>query len=632
MNYRHIVAFFLALAWSVGIEAQPGQEQLFALDAGTSRIYRFDPTTATPSPSYPTPILCQPEGACGLAYDGRVLYYVDATDPAGRIYILNPADGTIWHSLPTPTALVDGLALVDGSLWALSLGDDTLYKLDTYDGTVLDSLVVAEDLVGGLGGGQGRLFASRIRPARVFEIDPSDGSIVNQFDTPSTLPAGLAMWGGGLFVSDLERQLLFRLDPDSGVEEAQFAPPLGKVAALASGVEQGGDPPYALRLEEGGEVALADGRLGVLVRAEMVDEEGRPLSTNDQSRIDFALVEGEAEFGSGAGVLVEDGRAEVVLDIFQGQNARVEARASGLEPVQLDVGGVNPTARLDLSLLESDRQVVATVQLFDFFDGLSVLDTNTVVFAVARGAAVVVGPTGVPPQSGRAATTLQLMPQAGTVLVAARSGDLEDFDSLSVESLDEPEVGGGGLVIGAPPPDLEPPPPPTNVRANQQEDGAVAVNWALSPESGLPYWVFRSRDGGLYQEIGRTRDDERQFVDVGVEMGAIYRYKILAFDGSNLSELLIVEGSAADVQRTVGVGVALVPVDAQGRPVQGLFGSDLKVEFDDFFLFADQFGRRQGQANFDPTFDLDQDGEVGFGDFFIFADNFGRQAVGFAAP
>ncbi len=56
------------------------------------------------------------------------------------------------------------------------------------------------------------------------------------------------------------------------------------------------------------------------------------------------------------------------------------------------------------------------------------------------------------------------------------------------------------------------------------------------------------------------------------------------------------------------------------RPTQiGDFDLDGDVDFDDFFIFADNFG----QADFDPATDLDTDTDVDFDDFFIFADNFG---------
>ena len=53
--------------------------------------------------------------------------------------------------------------------------------------------------------------------------------------------------------------------------------------------------------------------------------------------------------------------------------------------------------------------------------------------------------------------------------------------------------------------------------------------------------------------------------------------------------------------------------------ISGDFDGDGKVDFTDFFVFADAFGGS------DPMFDLDSSGKVDFSDFFLFADNFGRQ-------
>ncbi len=54
------------------------------------------------------------------------------------------------------------------------------------------------------------------------------------------------------------------------------------------------------------------------------------------------------------------------------------------------------------------------------------------------------------------------------------------------------------------------------------------------------------------------------------------------------------------------------------------FNGSGRVDFDDFFLFAAAFAKRQGSSGYESRFDLDRDGEVGFSDFFIFASDFGR--------
>lgn len=56
------------------------------------------------------------------------------------------------------------------------------------------------------------------------------------------------------------------------------------------------------------------------------------------------------------------------------------------------------------------------------------------------------------------------------------------------------------------------------------------------------------------------------------------------------------------------------------------FDGNKKVDFDDFFLFAAVFGKKQGEAGFEAKFDLNKNGAVDFDDFFIFAADFGKSA------
>jgi len=68
-----------------------------------------------------------------------------------------------------------------------------------------------------------------------------------------------------------------------------------------------------------------------------------------------------------------------------------------------------------------------------------------------------------------------------------------------------------------------------------------------------------------------------------------------------------------------GTGVAEVVLVLPGD-----FDGNSTVNFDDFFLFADQFGTDPASPIWDPVYSLDGDEDVDFDDFFIFADNFGK--------
>ena len=79
-----------------------------------------------------------------------------------------------------------------------------------------------------------------------------------------------------------------------------------------------------------------------------------------------------------------------------------------------------------------------------------------------------------------------------------------------------------------------------------------------------------------------------------------------------------------DQSTTVLVPVT-VPVDADGNAIFGWFTREGDaVDFDDFFLFADNFGKSEGDVGYDPLFDISPNGAVDFDDFFRFADDFGK--------
>jgi uncharacterized protein (DUF1501 family) len=81
------------------------------------------------------------------------------------------------------------------------------------------------------------------------------------------------------------------------------------------------------------------------------------------------------------------------------------------------------------------------------------------------------------------------------------------------------------------------------------------------------------------------------------------------------------EVSDAGLSAVFPRSLALLPLvqAAQGAALMGDFNSDGKVDFDDFFAFAQAFGSA------DSVYDLDKSGKVDFNDFFIFSDNFGRR-------
>ncbi|MDQ1306121.1 MAG: FlgD ig protein, partial [Actinomycetota bacterium] len=133
----------------------------------------------------------------------------------------------------------------------------------------------------------------------------------------------------------------------------------------------------------------------------------------------------------------------------------------------------------------------------------------------------------------------------------------------------------------------------------------------------LGYNVYRKVGEGQSLLVGKVGTGETSFQDVTALNGVRYTYQVRPFDADNETPALF-ERTALSIRNNA--------VDASGQPVYGLFGMDNKVGFDDFFVFADNFGMSAASESFEPAFDLVANAKVDFEDFFAFADNFGREA------
>jgi hypothetical protein len=98
-------------------------------------------------------------------------------------------------------------------------------------------------------------------------------------------------------------------------------------------------------------------------------------------------------------------------------------------------------------------------------------------------------------------------------------------------------------------------------------------------------------------------------------VGAVSGTIVVTSDDADQPEIRVaVSGSGSDP------GDLQILLDAAGNRIFGDFDGSEGVTFDDFFIFADNFG----QATFEAATDMDESGDVDFDDFFIFADNFGK--------
>ncbi|MCE2447958.1 MAG: hypothetical protein J4F35_06095, partial [Candidatus Latescibacteria bacterium] len=173
--------------------------------------------------------------------------------------------------------------------------------------------------------------------------------------------------------------------------------------------------------------------------------------------------------------------------------------------------------------------------------------------------------------------------------------------------------------------------------APNDEGGRIVLTWTLSPSDKLlqgviagaigpaavesvvgvhGYSIYRSATGeDEFSLIAQVDAGVASFVDETALNGVHYTYQVRPYDLDN--------ETGSDIEQTA-MAVRNSVLDSEGRAIFGLFGADNRIGFDDFFIFADNFGLTAEDAGFDPAFDLAPSEAIDFDDFFVFADNFGR--------
>jgi len=154
---------------------------------------------------------------------------------------------------------------------------------------------------------------------------------------------------------------------------------------------------------------------------------------------------------------------------------------------------------------------------------------------------------------------------------------------------------------------------------------AVGPNNMFQTAGVAGYNVYRKVNDGAFQLVGKANAGETSLTDQTVFNGVRYTYSVAPYDTDNES-VTVLENSAMAIRNNA--------VAADGTPVLGLFGADSRVDYDDFFIFADHFGLSAGAEAFEPAFDLSPNNQIDLDDFFVFADNFGKtiQAAGKVVP
>ena len=161
--------------------------------------------------------------------------------------------------------------------------------------------------------------------------------------------------------------------------------------------------------------------------------------------------------------------------------------------------------------------------------------------------------------------------------------------------------------------------------------GFSSFGGTIVPRSGIHgYRIYRSIadiEDNAEELVATVGPGVDEFIDSTVEKGILYTYAIRPYDADNETDPLIESGSEVDLARIAQAldNTFIQPLGEDGTPIVGWFsGQGNGVGFNDFFLFAENFGRSIDGNDFDPLFDIVVNQRIDFDDFFRFAEDFGK--------
>jgi hypothetical protein len=159
--------------------------------------------------------------------------------------------------------------------------------------------------------------------------------------------------------------------------------------------------------------------------------------------------------------------------------------------------------------------------------------------------------------------------------------------------------------------------------------GLIPYRGYATPIPGVrSYDVLRGADANSLVRIASLASGSTTYKDVvdpGLGNKLIYRITATDLDNATPGQIITVDLTPVQVGRLKYFTRDNLPVFLMLAENDPAF--NLTEDFDDFFAFADSFGKTPGETGFNLQADTDDDKDVDFDDFFAFADAFGRTAV-----
>lgn len=151
---------------------------------------------------------------CGLTWDGLRLWHSDQR--AGRVYALDPDDGTVLHTIPCPGARAD-VTWQDGRLWQIGERPKRFLVLDPQTGEVVERRAIRPSS-GRVCGAEARpdgVWVCLRRPAVVQLRSTETVAVLREFPVAGN-PSGLTEVDGVVYYTDFEDVVVRGYDVTTG--------------------------------------------------------------------------------------------------------------------------------------------------------------------------------------------------------------------------------------------------------------------------------------------------------------------------------------------------------------------------------------------------------------------------------
>jgi hypothetical protein len=159
----------------------------------------------------------------GLTWDGTYLWNTD--EDTDKIYKINPSTGSVVSSFDTPGDYPTGLTWDGTYLWHADRYLNKIYKINPNTGSVVSSFTSPGDGPTGLAWDGTYLWNADRYSDTIYKLNPADGSVVDWFYSPGAWPTGLAWDGVYLWNADRDSDKIYKLNASDGAVVGSFDPP-----------------------------------------------------------------------------------------------------------------------------------------------------------------------------------------------------------------------------------------------------------------------------------------------------------------------------------------------------------------------------------------------------------------------